>query len=107
MITDEELIRIILDIFDHVKKNDQEKDFHNWFTGITYNPGKRELIAANMTYVSFFKSWNLRNKETAKSLKKYLLEKGFNKYKPELAIKTLQKRLIGASSYLYVYKTCN
>jgi hypothetical protein len=105
MITDEELIYIILDLLNHIKKYDHEPDFKNWFAGITYNPTKKELLYKNHIYFNFFKSWDLRNKETAKSLKKHLIERGFKKTKPELILKpTFLQRLMDESSYLYVYK---
>jgi len=107
MITDEELIYIIQDIFDHLRKYGNSVDTIRWYAGLTNNPGKNENLQKNNGKIEHFKSWNLRNNETAKSLKRYLHEKGFKNGKSGVNLFSTLKSMMNAPTILYIYRMNN
>jgi hypothetical protein len=104
MITDEELRRIVTEIFSHIKNYDLENDFNNWFAGITNNPSEKEKYLKKHTSVDCFKYWNLRDKSTAINVEEFLHWNGFKKNKSELTIKSALIKLFTNSTIVYVFK---
>jgi hypothetical protein len=105
MITDEELLCTVAEIFHHIKIHDAENNYANWHTGITHNPQKKELQQKNITQVAYFNSWQLGNQDTAQYLVIYLQEKGFKKCKSALNISAALEKFFVNSTFVFVYKS--
>lgn len=102
MITDKKIIDIILDIFYHIKKNDDSMQYWNWYVGTTNNPDKKEIQYKSNANISHFKSWNLENKATASVLKEYLTEKGCIECKSELAE---LKHIFKDATFVFIFRS--
>jgi hypothetical protein len=103
MTLDLEIEKTFAEILTHLKTNDGENDCKNWSVGVTYDPGTKGKQINRNPDLKFFKCWDMNHKETAKSLERYLLNKGFNKAIREFTFKSALEGHREDSTFLYVY----
>lgn len=106
-IFDENLADILYDIFNHIQNSNPKVAEGKWYSGITGNIEKIENILGNMLNISFFKRWDVANKENAIVLENFLIEKGIDN---GISISSLKRQVDDfnqntSGAFIFVYNT--